>query len=256
MIMAAPASGRSRPSIMRIVVDFPSNGLGHSYRLSWVLPGCSGHEGTGRCRSTQNTPGSPGTSAARLRAWRPSGPRTPTPASELGLTIGASYVDNDLSAYTGVERPDYERLLADITAGKIGTLIIWHANRLHRSTEEVNAFIKLARAHKVRLYSTTKGAFYNLDKASGRKELRDDTSEAEYESEHRGERVAIARKRQARHGVYGGGVRPYGWGAHPPAPGWGRGWGGRARCGTPPATTRPRRPRSAAGPMTCCRACR
>jgi hypothetical protein len=42
----------------------------------------------------------------------------------------------------------------------------------------VNAFIKLARAHKLRLYSTTKGAFYNLDKASGRKELRDDTSEA------------------------------------------------------------------------------
>ena len=48
-----------------------------------------------------------------------------------------------------MERPEYERLLADIAAGKIGTLIIWHANRLHRSTEEVNAFIKLARAHKV-----------------------------------------------------------------------------------------------------------
>jgi site-specific DNA recombinase len=133
-------------------------------------------------------------------------------AGELGLVIGRSYVDNDLSAYSGVERPEYERLLADIAAGKIGTLIIWHANRLHRSTEEVNAFIKLARAHQVRLYSATKGAFYNLDKASGRKELRDDTSEAEYESEHRGERVAIARKRQARQGVYGGGVRPYGWG--------------------------------------------
>src|SRR5712691_7052428 len=45
-------------------------------------------------------------------------------ADELSLTIGASYVDNDLSAYSGVERPDYERLLADIAAGKIGTLII------------------------------------------------------------------------------------------------------------------------------------
>jgi DNA invertase Pin-like site-specific DNA recombinase len=133
-------------------------------------------------------------------------------ADELGLTIRRRYADNDLSAYSGVERPEYERLLADIAADKVGTLIIWHANRLHRSTDEVNAFIKLARAHKVRLYSTTKGAFYNLDKASGRKELRDDTSEAEYESEHRGERVAIARKRQARQGVYGGGVRPYGWG--------------------------------------------
>ena len=133
-------------------------------------------------------------------------------AGDLSLTIARSYIDNDLSAYSGVERPEYERLLADIAADKIGTLIIWHANRLHRSTEEVNAFIKLARAHKVRLYSTTKGAFYNLEKASGRKELRDDTSEAEYESEHRGERVAIARKRQARQGAYGGGVRPYGWG--------------------------------------------
>jgi site-specific DNA recombinase len=133
-------------------------------------------------------------------------------ADELGLVIARSYVDNDLSAFSGVERPEYERLLTDIAAGKVGTLVIWHANRLHRSTEEVNAFIKLARAHRVRLYSTTKGAFYNLDKASGRKELRDDTSEAEYESEHRGERVAIARKRQARQGAYGGGVRPFGWG--------------------------------------------
>jgi DNA invertase Pin-like site-specific DNA recombinase len=34
-----------------------------------------------------------------------------------------------------VERPEYERLLADIAADKIGTLIIWHANRLRRSTE-------------------------------------------------------------------------------------------------------------------------
>jgi len=133
-------------------------------------------------------------------------------ADELGLTIARSYVDNDLSAYSGAVRPEYGRLLADIAADGIGTLLIWHANRLHRSTEEVNAFIKLARAHQVRVYSTTKGAFYNLEKASGRKELRDDTSEAEYESEHRGERVAIARKRQARQGAYGGGVRPYGWG--------------------------------------------
>ena len=133
-------------------------------------------------------------------------------AAELGLTIAETFADNDLSAFSGVERPEYERLLASIAAGKIGTLIIWHANRLHRNTDEVNHFTRLARTHGVRLYSTTKGGYYNLDKASGRKELRDDTSEAEYESEHRGERVTIARKRQARNGDYGGGVRPYGWG--------------------------------------------
>jgi site-specific DNA recombinase len=133
-------------------------------------------------------------------------------AEELGITLARTYTDNDLSAFSGVERPEYERLLADIAAGVIGSVMIWHANRLHRSSEEVTRFIKLARAHKVKLYSVSKGEAYNLEKASGRKQLRDDTSEAEYESEHRGERVALARKRQARNGDYGGGVRPYGWG--------------------------------------------
>jgi len=133
-------------------------------------------------------------------------------AEEIGLDLERTYTDNDLSAFSGVERPEYERLLADIRAGRVGSVTIWHANRLHRSTEEVNAFIRLARQKKVRLFSMTRGGEYNLERAAGRKQLRDDTSEAEYESEHRGERVALARKRQARNGDYGGGVRPYGWG--------------------------------------------
>ena len=133
-------------------------------------------------------------------------------AEEIGVVLDRTYTDNDLSAYSGVERPEYERLLADIAAGRIGVLIFWHANRFLRSADEVNSFIRLARAHQVRVYSSTKGAEYRLERAAGRKELRDDVNEAEYESEHRGERVALARKRQARNGDYGGGVRPYGWG--------------------------------------------
>jgi site-specific DNA recombinase len=133
-------------------------------------------------------------------------------AEECGLTLTRTYTDNDTSAFSGVERPAYERLLADMAAGKVANVVVWHANRLHRSTDEVSAFIRLARENGVRLYSTSKGEAYNLERASGRKQLRDDTSEAEYESEHRGERVALARKRQARNGEYGGGTRPYGWG--------------------------------------------
>lgn len=133
-------------------------------------------------------------------------------AEELGLEIARSFTDNDTSAFSGVERPGYRELMAQIKAGRVRTLIVWHANRLHRTTEEVTAFIRVARAAGLKLYSTSKGEAYNLDKAAGRKALRDDTSEAEYESEHRGERVALARKRQARNGDHGGGVRPYGWG--------------------------------------------
>ncbi|GAA2268498.1 hypothetical protein GCM10010149_06630 [Nonomuraea roseoviolacea subsp. roseoviolacea] len=133
-------------------------------------------------------------------------------ADELGEEITDTYVDNDLSAFSGVERPQYQRLLADMAADKVRLIIVRHADRLHRDVEEVTQFIKVARAHKVKLYSGMKGSFYNLDKAAGRKELVADTLSASYESDHRGERVSDARKRQARNGAYGGGVRPYGWG--------------------------------------------
>lgn len=126
--------------------------------------------------------------------------------------VDTMYVDNDISAFSGAERPAYQRLLADMDAGKIALVIIWHANRLHRSVEEVLAFIKIARARKVRLFSVTLGGEYNLERASGRKQLISDTLDAETESAHRGERIALARKRQARTANWGGGRRPYGWG--------------------------------------------
>ncbi|MEU8244758.1 recombinase family protein [Nonomuraea sp. NPDC048916] len=130
---------------------------------------------------------------------------------ELG-EIRITYSDNDVSAYQDVERPEYLRMLADMQAGKIAIVIVWHAKRLHRKVEEVTQFIKIARAHKVRLFSVARGGEYNLNKPQGRRDLINDTNEGEYESGERGERVALARKRQARNGDWGGGVRPYGWG--------------------------------------------
>ncbi|MFS1302565.1 recombinase family protein [Streptosporangium longisporum] len=136
---------------------------------------------------------------------------------EIGFPIEARYTDNDRSAKarpdgTFAPRPDYERLIEDIYAGTVGVIIIWHANRLHRNVEEVTRFIKLALEYKVRLFSVKRGGEYMLTRASGRADLLRDTVTAQEESEHRGERVVLARKRQARTGAYGGGVRPYGWG--------------------------------------------
>ncbi len=101
----------------RIVVDFPVSGLGHSFG--------SRHDD-------------------HLEM-----------AGELGITL--TRTDNDLSAYSGVERPEYERLVADIAAGQVRTLIFWHANRFLRNTDECNSFIRLARKHSLRVFSYTKG---------------------------------------------------------------------------------------------------
>src|SRR5699024_11387093 len=113
---------------------------------------------------------------------------------------------------SAVQRPDYLRLRADIAGGRIGSVTSWHANRLHREIEEAIAFMKLAIKHRVRLFSFSKGGEYNLHRAAGREEFLADTLKGQRESEERGDRVALARKRQARTGAFGGGVGPYGFG--------------------------------------------
>ncbi|MFC3347338.1 recombinase family protein [Streptomyces echinoruber] len=133
-------------------------------------------------------------------------------AEEIGHPLAATYQDNSLSAFNGRERPEFLRLLSDVAAGLIAVVIVWHADRLTRDVQEGLNIIKLFRAHGVRLFSVQKGGEYHLSRASGRAEFIADINQAQKESGHKGERVALARKRQARTGAYGGGIRRFGWG--------------------------------------------
>ncbi|WP_152476721.1 recombinase family protein [Nocardiopsis salina] len=133
-------------------------------------------------------------------------------AQDFDREITASYVDNDVSAYSGVQRPEYERLCRDIERGAIASVTFWHANRLHRDIEQASQFLRLVRTHGVRLFSVAKGGEYNLNRSAGRQDFLSDTLKSQGESDERGDRIALARKRQARNGDFGGGVRPYGWG--------------------------------------------
>ncbi|MFC3998962.1 recombinase family protein [Nocardiopsis sediminis] len=133
-------------------------------------------------------------------------------AAEDGRDITRSYADNDVSAFSGAPRKDYERLLSDIRLNTIASVTIWHANRLHRQVVEADAFMQLCIEMNVRVYSYSRGAEYNFRRHQGRQDFLEDTLKAQGESGHRGDRVALARRRQGRNGTYGGGRRPYGWG--------------------------------------------
>ena len=54
-------------------------------------------------------------------------------AADRGWPVGAEYVDNDVSAYSGKPRPQYERMLADLAAGARDAVIVYNLDRLHRS---------------------------------------------------------------------------------------------------------------------------
>lgn len=72
-------------------------------------------------------------------------------AEATGQSIGAWYQDKDLTAADlSVERPDFERMLADVKAGQWGGIAVWRLDRLvrlSREFERVNAVTEDARAY-------------------------------------------------------------------------------------------------------------
>jgi len=124
------------------------------------------------------------------------------------------YVDNDVSAYSGRRRPAYERLLADIAAGQVRLVVTWHADRLHRSPGELEAFIATVEAAGVDV-ETARAGVLDLSTPSGRMVARQLGAVARYESEHKSERQRRKHQELAEAGKSsGGGTRPYGYQAN------------------------------------------
>jgi DNA invertase Pin-like site-specific DNA recombinase len=135
-------------------------------------------------------------------------------AAAEGLTVvGTPYLDPSLSAYQGGARPGYRGLLAAVRSGRIQGVLVWSADRLHRDPTEAEAFMKLCRKHGVTKIYTAAGDVFNIATAEGMKNFGYAAVAARFESQRRGERVVVARKRQAAQGKFGGGSRrPYGFG--------------------------------------------
>src|SRR5215217_683317 len=131
--------------------------------------------------------------------------------SARGWTVVEVYCDNDRSAYSQRKpRLRYKAMLDDIKDGRINVVVAWHPDRLHRQTRELVAFIDLVNAHKVHVETVTAGV-YDLSTPSGRMQARIVGSVAEYESEHKGERIRRKLEANAAEGKHHGGSRPYGW---------------------------------------------
>ena len=54
-------------------------------------------------------------------------------AEARGDELVKVYTDQDLSAFTGVDRPGFEELLADADAGFIDGILVWKLDRFARS---------------------------------------------------------------------------------------------------------------------------
>lgn len=120
------------------------------------------------------------------------------------------YVDDDISAWSGKARPEFERMLDDLRSRRIGAVLAWHLDRLTRHPRELEAFIDLCDELRVELGCVTGDV--DLGSHIGRLTARMLGGLARYESDHKSERIRRKHEEIAANGrVSGGGSRPYGY---------------------------------------------
>jgi DNA invertase Pin-like site-specific DNA recombinase len=132
-------------------------------------------------------------------------------AERRGFVVEDVYVDDDVSAWSGKRRPEYERLLSDLRAGAIRAVLVYHLDRLTRGDLRVlESFVDLCDELRVELGCVTGDV--DLATSTGRLTARMLGSLARYESDHKSERIRRKHEEIAADGrVSGGGSRPYGY---------------------------------------------
>jgi DNA invertase Pin-like site-specific DNA recombinase len=119
-------------------------------------------------------------------------------------------VDDDLTAYTGAPRPEYERLLRDVVAGHIKAIVAWDPDRLYRRMTDLEGLVDTLEQHPVEVATVNAGDI-DLSTANGRLQARITGAVARHESEHKAERLRAKHEELAERGRWSGGPRPYGY---------------------------------------------
>ncbi|MGA5758212.1 recombinase family protein [Nonomuraea bangladeshensis] len=134
-------------------------------------------------------------------------------AVSVGATVIDTYVDNDMGASIrsrAKARPDFDRLLADVRAGRINAIVYYSSDRLTRRPMEFEQIISLVEETGVRLFTVASGTV-DLSTADGRMLGRVLAAKDAAESEKISERVKRKLTQRRASGLAHGGEHITGW---------------------------------------------
>ena len=120
----------------------------------------------------------------------------------------ASYDDGGFSGAT-MDRPALQRLLADITAGRVDTVVVYKIDRLTRSLADFAKIVEILDARGASFVSVTQQ--FNTTTSMGRLTLNVLLSFAQFEREVIGERIRDKIAASKKKGMWMGGVPPLGY---------------------------------------------
>lgn len=131
-------------------------------------------------------------------------------AKRLGWQITDVFIDDDISAYGGKRRPEYEAMMTAVERGEIDAIIAWHPDRLHRRNLELESFMSVVERCGTQI-QTVKAGQIDLTNPNGRMVARMLGAAAQHEVEQTRERIRAKKAELANAGKYRGGPRPYGY---------------------------------------------
>ena len=124
------------------------------------------------------------------------------------VCLRAVYDDGGFSGAT-MERPALQRLLADITAGRVDTIVVYKVDRLTRSLADFAKIVEILDARGASFVSVTQQ--FNTTTSMGRLTLNVLLSFAQFEREVIGERIRDKIAASKKKGMWMGGVPPLGY---------------------------------------------
>lgn len=132
-------------------------------------------------------------------------------AERRGWTVAQVYVDDDISAYSGKYRPEYQRLIADVTDGLRDAVLVWHLDRLTRQPKELEEFVEVCERAGMTSLATVQGDV-DLGTGDGLLIARIMGAVAANESAAKSRRVKRKMEENAKQGrPHGGAYRPFGF---------------------------------------------
>jgi site-specific DNA recombinase len=108
-------------------------------------------------------------------------------AERRGWTIAQVYTDNDVSASTTRPRPEFQRMMREVDAGRLRAIVVWDPDRLSRSPRENEDLIDRADRHGLQLANV--GGDMDLSTVHGRLTFRIKGSVARAEVEQQSRRL-------------------------------------------------------------------
>jgi site-specific DNA recombinase len=124
------------------------------------------------------------------------------------LLVGEMYDDGGLSGAT-MERPAFQRLLSDVSAGQIDVVVVYKVDRLTRSLSDFAKIVDLFDKHSVSFVSVTQQ--FNTTSSMGRLTLNILLSFAQFEREVTGERIRDKIAASKKKGMWMGGLPSLGY---------------------------------------------